>query len=80
MDLLRPNNEDKAKELVQQYAADDSPILQKDFYNSLLAAYNVEEIGQQLNAAGLGYLTTEIVSDRHVLVWGKKEKWRKVME
>ena len=74
MDLLRPNNEDKAKELVQQYAADDSPILQKDFYNSLLAAYNVEEIGQQLNAAGLGYLTTEIVSDRHVLVWGKKEK------
>ena len=74
MDLLRPNNEDKAKELVQQYAADVSPILQKDFYNSLLAAYNVEEIQQQLNIAGLDYLTTEIVSDRHVLVWGKKEK------
>src|SRR3989338_4731351 len=74
MDLLRPDNQDKARELVQQYAADDSPILQKDFYNSLLAAYNVEEVGQQLNAAGLGYLTTEIVSDRHVSVWGRKEK------
>ena len=74
MDLLRPDNQDKAKELVKKYAADTSPILQKDFYNSLLAAYNVEEIGQQLNTAGLGYLTTEIVSDRHVLVWGRKEK------
>ena len=48
--------------------------MNQDFYNSLLAAYNVEEIGQQLNAAGLGYLTTEIVTDRHVLVWGRKEK------
>ena len=38
-----------------------------------LAAYNVEEIRQQLNAAGLDYLTTEIVSDRHVLIWGRME-------
>ena len=74
MDLLRTEDVRKARELVQKYVADTSPILQKDFYNSLLAAYNVEEIRQQLNAAGLGYLTTEIVSDRHVLVWGRKEK------
>ncbi len=74
MDLLRPENKGKAGKLVQKYATDALPILQKDFYNSLVAAYNVEEIRQQLTTAGLGYLTVEIVSDRHVLVWGKKGK------
>ncbi len=61
-----------AEALVHQYAADASTILQKDFYSSLLAAYSVEEIQQQLNAAGLPYLIIEIVSDRHVIVWGGK--------
>ena len=72
MDLLRPNSVESAETLVHQYAADGSPILQKDFYSSLLAAYSVEEIQQQLNAAGLPYLIIEIVSDRHVIVWGEK--------
>ncbi len=72
MDLLRPDSLEKAEELVNLYAADASQILQKDFYNSLLAAYAVEEIQQQLKKVSLEYLTIEIVSDRHVLVWGCK--------
>ncbi len=72
MDLLRPDTEEQAKEFVQLYAADASTILQKDFYNSLLAAYTVDEIQQQLITATLDNLTIEVVSDRHVLVWGSK--------
>lgn len=72
MDLMRPDSPDKADTLVQLYAGDASPILKKDFYNSLLAAYITEEILHQLKTAALDYLTVEVVSDRHVLVWGTK--------
>ncbi|MBI4847942.1 MAG: class I SAM-dependent methyltransferase [Nitrospirae bacterium] len=72
MDLLRPHDVESAKGFLQLYAADASPVLQKDFFNSLLAAYSVEEIQQQLEAMDLDHLTIDIVSDRHVLIWGKK--------
>jgi ubiquinone/menaquinone biosynthesis C-methylase UbiE len=74
MDLLRPVSVQNAKEMVKKYAADASPILQKDFYNSLLAAYTTEEIQQQLKHAGLDHLTIEVVSDRHWIAWGTKRK------
>jgi ubiquinone/menaquinone biosynthesis C-methylase UbiE len=72
MDLLRPYAKEKAEELVHLYAADTSPILQRDFYNSLLASYTADEIQQQLETMDLDYLTVEIVSDRHLIVWGCK--------
>ena len=74
MDLLRPHNVKSAKGLLQRYAAEASPLLQKDFFNSLLAAYSVEEIRQQLEAVNLDYLHIDIVSDRHVLVWGENHE------
>jgi len=74
MDLLRPHDVESAKALLQLYAADASPVLQKDFYNSLLAAYSAEEIQQQLEAMDLDHLTIDIVSDRHILVWGKNRE------
>ncbi len=70
MDLLRPDSKEKAKELVRRYTADASSVVQEDFFNSLLAAYSPGEIRQQLMEAGLDYLSSEIVSDRHILVWG----------
>jgi ubiquinone/menaquinone biosynthesis C-methylase UbiE len=75
MDLHRPESIEQASEFVKQYAADASPILQKDFYNSLLAAYRAEEIEHQLLTCGLHYLTTEVISDRHVLVWGRRRTY-----
>ncbi len=72
MDLMRPDSRRNAEEMVRLYAADAPSVLQKDFYNSLLAAYTIEEIRRQLSRAGLDYLTVEAVSDRHVLVWGDK--------
>ncbi len=74
MDLYRPTSSDKADEIVRMYAADAPPLLQKDFYNSLLAAYTKEEIIEQLNTLSYNSLTVEIISDRHVLVWGKNNE------
>jgi len=74
MDLLRPDNVESAKALLQRYAADTSPLLQKDFFNSLLAAYSVIEIRKQLNAAEIEYLHIDVVSDRHVLIWGENNE------
>ncbi len=74
MDLMRPDSPDEAEKLVQLYAGDASPILKKDFYNSLLAAYRTDEIINQLKTIGLDYLMVEDVSDRHVLVWGTKDE------
>lgn len=70
MDLFRPADPGSARSLLQQYAADEPEILQTDFYNSLLAAYEPAEISAQLKAAGLN-LTVETVSDRHVIAWGQ---------
>ena len=70
MDLLRPASTEAAEQLVAEYANGEPPVLKKDFHNSLLAAYNQEEILLQLETGGLDKLRFEIVSDRHFIVWG----------
>lgn len=70
MDLYRPTSEKLAKQIVKQYAANTPEVLQRDFFNSLCAAFTLEEIQQQLKAAGLSHFKNAIVSDRHLAVWG----------
>lgn len=72
MDLMRPASREDAERIVRQYAASEPPVLQQDFFNSLLAAYTPEEVRAQLVAAGLGHLEVGVVSDRHLTVSGKK--------
>lgn len=69
MDLLRPGSRAQAQALVDQYAAGEPEILRRDFHNSLLAAFTVEEIRAQLARAGLPF-AVDVVSDRHVAVHG----------
>src|SRR5262249_21178153 len=38
MDLFRPESPERAREIVEKYAADEAPILKEDFYKSLCAA------------------------------------------
>jgi ubiquinone/menaquinone biosynthesis C-methylase UbiE len=71
MDLFRPESTEQTEELVRKHAADAPQSLKKDFYNSLLAAYNRDEIAGQLKKADLGHLTVETISDRHVIIWGQ---------
>jgi SAM-dependent methyltransferase len=72
VDLSRPENRAEAEELVNRYAADEPVILQRDFYNSLLAAFRPKEIEEQLVSVGLGELSIKRVSDRHLMVAGEK--------
>jgi trans-aconitate methyltransferase len=69
MDLLRPESRAAAERLVDEYAGDEPTVLQNDFLHSLLAAYEEAEIVEQLQSAGLP-LSVEVISDRHVIVWG----------
>lgn len=70
MDLFRPPSKAAAQALARRYAADAPPVLQRDFFNSLCAAFTPEEIAGQLVAAGLAHLQIRVVSDRHVAVVG----------
>jgi len=70
MDLHRPDSAQEADRLVETYAADAPAVLQRDFRNSLFAAFSVDEVEQQLREAGLGQLRVDLVSDRHLCVRG----------
>ena len=70
MDLLRPESISQVRDLVRQYALNEPPQLQQDFYNSLCAAYRKTEVEGQLQVCGLSGLKVEVVSDRHLLVYG----------
>ena len=70
MDLLRPDSPAQVAELVRSYAAEESDLLRRDFEASLFAAYRIDEVREQLSAAGLGALQVEAVSDRHWIAWG----------
>ena len=70
MDLHRPESEEEAKRLTALYASSEPEILQRDFYNSLLAEFDVGEVRAQLASSGLSHLKTELVSDRHIIVYG----------
>ena len=68
MDLMRPKNIQKIDELVHEYAGNEPEILQKDFKNSLKAAFTPEEVVLQLQDIGLDGLEVTVVSDRHIVV------------
>ena len=71
-DLVRPMDTAAVDALVTRYASSEPLVLREDFARSLAAAYRPEEIVAQLDRAGLGaHLQIEVVSDRHLVVWGR---------
>lgn len=71
VDLRRPASAAAARQLQAQHVANEAPILQEDFYNSLLAAFTAEEVRAQLAAANLGYLQVRETEDRYLEVSGR---------
>lgn len=69
MDLLRPDSERQAAELVRLHAGDEADLLQHDFYHSLLAAYRPQEVATQIQYSGL-QLAVHPISDRHMIMVG----------
>ncbi len=71
MDLMRPESRAQAQALVDQYAANEPEVLRHDFFNSLLAAYRIDELAGQLAHAGLTHFTVHAASDRHLTISGR---------
>lgn len=69
MDLVRPATPEEAHRIVDRVAAREAPILREDFFNSLCAAFTVDELREQVAAAGLD-LEVRQASDRHALISG----------
>lgn len=67
MDLWRPESQEQAREIVTSSSSSSPEVLQIDFYNSLLAAYTVEEISAQLEATELQF-EIELIGARHFIV------------
>lgn len=71
MDLLRPETAADAQGIVEQYAGNESAILRRDFYNSLLAAFTEDEVAAQLAEMNLSRLLIDVPDDRHWVVGGR---------
>jgi hypothetical protein len=56
--------------MVAEGAGSEDPILQRDFYNSLLAAFTVDEVRDQVSRAGLA-LTVSLAGVRHMAITGR---------
>lgn len=70
MDLMRPAREEEAVALTDRHAAFAPPVLRRDFYNSLRAAFTVAEIERELRTEGFSGLGVAPVSDRHFVISG----------
>lgn len=68
MDLMRPERIEQADKLMYKYARNEPDILQRDFKNSLFAAFTPDEVEKQIASAGLGELQVRVVSDRHLVI------------
>ena len=69
-DLSRPADLAQVEALVERHAANEAPVLQRDFHNSLLAAFTPGEIENQLQEAGLAHLSVKTIDDHHLTVCG----------
>lgn len=71
IDLFRPGSPEAVRRLVAEHAAGEPEVLRRDFEASLFAAFTADEVRAQLDAAGLGALRVETISDRHLAVTGR---------
>ncbi|MDP6423598.1 MAG: class I SAM-dependent methyltransferase [Planctomycetota bacterium] len=68
-DLVRPPDTAQAQAIVDTYAASETEYARKLFYDSLLAAYTMDEVRALLDMAGVSSAQVAATSDRHLTVW-----------
>ena len=69
-DLARPQSMADVDRFVATYAADEPSVLQRDYRNSLCAAFTADEVRAQVSAAGFSGWAVCMASDRHLLATG----------
>jgi ubiquinone/menaquinone biosynthesis C-methylase UbiE len=70
MDLCRPATAAAAHAIVERVSGDEHPLLKTDFYNSLCAAFTVQEVRAQLAAARLSLVVSQL-TERHMGIKGR---------
>ncbi|MBL7662640.1 class I SAM-dependent methyltransferase [bacterium] len=70
-DLQRPASVEAAEKIVEELSANEPEVLKRDFFNSLCAAFEPEEIYEQLCKSGLEHLKIEAVGPIHQVVYGR---------
>lgn len=70
-DLARPASREAARRIVETYAKDGPALMRRDYFNSLLASWTVDEVRDQLRRASIACLDVRMVSDRHWDVTGR---------
>ena len=70
-DLRRPSNEQEVDALCDRYVSNSPSVLQRDFRASLIAAFTVDEVREQLDEAGMGQFTVMELDDRYLEVSGQ---------
>lgn len=73
-DLCRPHSRIEAQRIVDSTSAHEPEILRRDFFNSLCAAFEPDEVSQQLQRAGLASLKINQEPPSHLIVHG--QLWR----
>jgi ubiquinone/menaquinone biosynthesis C-methylase UbiE len=69
-DLHRPPSEVEARRVVSVTSKNEPEILQRDFYNSLCAAFEADEVRAQLAQASLSQLQVRLHEPFHLSVHG----------
>jgi ubiquinone/menaquinone biosynthesis C-methylase UbiE len=70
-DLLRPETEARAHQIVDEMAANQPESFRVGYYDSLHSAFLPEEVREQLKAAGLSSLTVQGVAGRYLDIGGR---------
>lgn len=70
MDLMRPASRAAAWAVVERYSGAEPEVLKRDFFASLLAAFTLREVKEQLLRSGLKGIKVTTVSDRHLFAFG----------
>jgi len=71
MDLIRPDSHEAAQAILDRYAVGEPPILRRDFYNSLCAAFTEDEVAGQLAEMNLTGVLIDVPDDRHWVAAGR---------
>ncbi|MYF98040.1 class I SAM-dependent methyltransferase [Candidatus Poribacteria bacterium] len=64
-DLIRPKTPADAQAFVDKYAANDTPLQQKLYYDSFLAAFTLDEVNQMLTQMDMPNAVVVQSTDRH---------------
>jgi SAM-dependent methyltransferase len=69
-DLRRPDSVEEARIIVEQRVAREPEILKRDFFNSLCAAFELQEVREQIADAGISGLEVLSLDEIHLVVHG----------